>query len=432
MISKEDFAARRKEFMRRMQPNSIAVLFASPLHALNHDTDLPYRPESNFRYLTNFLEPEAALVLAPGRKEGEVVLFNKKRDPKFEIWNGKLAGQEGAVKDFGMDQSFAIEELETQLPELFNGRDAVYHAFIRDKEHTPMIVNAIENLARKVRMYVKAPTQILDANIISHEMRLIKSPAEIEMMRTVGKISAQAHIKAMKACKPDMMEFQVEAVINQHLLHNNCKFTAYCSIVGGGENACCLHYIDNTKKLKSGDLLLIDAGGEYHGYCGDITRTFPVNGKFTHEQKLIYDAVLKAQEDCLAILKPGLEYPKMQEITVRSITESLVKLGILKGDIETLIAEKKYFQFYMHRSGHWLGMDVHDVGAYKDRRLAPGMVLTVEPGIYISPADNVDKKWHNIGIRIEDDILITETGYEILTPGMPRTTDEVEAVMAHA
>ncbi|MCD6046606.1 MAG: pepP [Gammaproteobacteria bacterium] len=434
-ISATEYQARRKKFLSQLPQDAIAIIPSMPIRHKSADNDYPYHPDMNLYYLTGYTESDCVAVFLPNRKEGEFVLFNLPKIREKEIWTGFLVGQEEAVKQFKADQAFVIDEFAQKLLELMQGRNKLYYALGRYAEWDEVIIKALNDLKRKVRQGIKVPEDIVNVEAILFEMRLIKSAEEIELMRHVGQISVAAHKRLMKACSPGMFEYQLQAELEYEFMYQGCQEPAYTSIVAGGENAIVLHYISNRDQVKEGDLLLVDAGGQYEYYASDITTTFPVNGKFTPEQKLIYDLVLKAQLETFKLIKPGTPWWSLQENIFRILTEGLVELGILQGDLEKLLAEKAVFKFYMHNSGHWLGLDTHDVGAYKVdgqwRPLQSGMVLTVEPGLYLSKdIAGLDPKWHGIGVRIEDDLVVTETGYDILTKGLPRTTEEIEVFMA--
>lgn len=434
MITKSEFAKRRKQVMKKIGPTGIAIFAAAPVAARNADCDYPYRQNSDFYYLTGFEEPDSVAIIMPNRKEGQFILFNRVRNRAEEIWTGFRAGQEGAKKDFGADEAYPISELTKKLPELLEGRDEIYYTLGLDDIFDKTLLNAINKIRGKIRSGIYSPISFKDITETIHEMRLIKSPAEIKLMRKAADISAGAHIRAIQACKPGMNEYQLEAEITYEFQKNGARFLAYNSIVGSGENSCILHYNNNNKVIEKNSVVLIDAGCEYQYYAADITRTFPANGRFSPEQKAIYEIVLAAQLAGIKAVRPGAPWPSAQTAIIKVITQGLLDVGILKGKLNTLIEKEAYFPFYMHKSGHWLGMDVHDVGRYKVngkwRLLRPGMVLTVEPGIYISPdISGVDKRWHHIGVRIEDDVLVTAKGNEILSYRVPKHIDDIEALM---
>lgn len=435
MIDSKEFARRRRDLMSMMGKKSIAVITAAPERPRSRDTHFPYRQDSDFYYLSAFPEPEAVLVLVPGRKQGEFILFCRERDREREIWDGYRAGPEGACADFGASDAFPIDDIDEILPGLLEGKERVYYAVGKDREFDQHLMGWINDIRARARAGAVPPAEFVDLDHLLHEMRLIKKPAEIKLMRKAGKISAAAHCRAMRAVRPGMMEYELQAELEHEFARSGASFPAYTSIVGGGSNACVLHYITNRDPLKDGDLVLIDAGCEYQHYAADITRTFPVNGTFSAEQKAVYDIVLEAQLAAIEALQVGSAWDKPHQVTVEIITAGLVELGLLKGKVKDLIENNAHTRFYMHRAGHWLGMDVHDVGDYKVdnhwRMLEPGMVMTVEPGIYISPNDTkVAKKWRGIGIRIEDDVLLTRKGPEVLTTGVPKTVADIEAYMA--
>lgn len=434
MIKMTEYAKRRKQLMQKIGPTGILILPAAPTTRRNGDTDYPYRQQSDFYYLTGFEEPEAVIILAPKRKGGEFILFNRVRDREQEIWNGYRAGQAGARKNFGANEAFPIEELADKLPELLEGRSEVHYAIGLDKDFDETILKALNKIRGKIRGGLQSPISFVDITDTIHEMRLIKSPAEIDVMRKAADISVEAHIRAMQYCKPGVNEYHLEAELQHEFQSQGARFLAYPSIVGSGANSCILHYNDNNQVIKDGSVVLIDAGCEYENYASDLTRTFPANGKFTDEQRAIYEIVLDAQLAGIKAVRPGAPFPAIQNAIVKVITKGLLELGLLKGKLSDLIEKQEYFKFYMHKSGHWLGLDVHDVGRYKTngkwRTLQPGMVLTVEPGIYISSdIPGVPKKWHNIGVRIEDDVVVTKNGNEVLSGGLPKTVEDIEAIM---
>ena len=437
MLHPSDFQQRRKHLMRRLKKNSVALLASAPSLHRNRDTEYPFRQHSDFFYLTGFNEPDAVAVLAPGRKQGEFVLFCREFDPEKAIWNGKHAGLEGAREQFGADEAFPIAELDQQLADILADRDRVYFHIGHDANFDGRVMAAVNAVRGRARTGVQAPYEFVALEHVLHELRLFKTPAELALMRRAAEASVLAHRRAMRNCRPGRYEYELEAELLHEFGLSGCRSPAYPCIVAGGGNACVLHYTENNQRLRDGDLLLIDAGAECENYAADITRTFPVNGKFTESQRLIYELVLEAQAAAIEAIRPGRRWIEPHEAAVKILAKGLVKLGLLEGKVGKLIKEETYKKFYMHRTGHWLGMDVHDVGAYKSggkwRELEPGMVLTVEPGLYIAPdCTDVDPRWRGIGVRIEDDVLVTKEGCEILTAGLPKAVAEIEALMAEA
>jgi Xaa-Pro aminopeptidase len=437
MISRAEFARRRRELMELMGTNSIAILPSASEIVRSRDTDYPFRQDSDFHYLTGFPEPDAVLVLMPGREMGEYVMFCRDKDPKMETWHGRRFGPNGAKKSFGCNDAFPIDDIDDILPGLMEGRERIYYEFGNHREFDNHIMGWINVLRSQVKMGAQPPGELIDLNYILHDMRLIKSKAEQKVMQKVAEISADAHIAAMRVCQPGLNELRIESELKYQFANQGARFEAYSSIVAGGENACILHYIENSAELQDGDLLLIDAGAELEGYAADISRTFPINGKFSDVQKQAYEWVLKANLAGIAAAKPGNPWTAPHDAAVEVLTQGLVAMDILKGDVEQLIADEAYKPFYMHKTGHWLGLDVHDVGDYlqdKDPRpLVEGMVLTVEPALYFAPkTKSLDKKWWGIGIRIEDDILITQKGNKVLTNKVPKTVEAIESLMAQA
>lgn len=435
MISMSEYAKRRKALMKQAGANSAIVLFSAKEYARNADAYFHFRQDSDFYYLTGFNEPEAVLVLLPSRKGGEYVLFNRERDRLRETWDGPRAGLEGAVKHFLADESYSIHELSEKLPTLLAGCDTVHFALGADPMNDNIIMQAVNCLRASIRSGAAFPVKFQDISATIHEMRLIKSADEISIMRRAANISAHAHTRAMRACRPGMYEYQLEAELTHEFARSGARFPAYASIVGSGKNSCVLHYVSNDKKIEKDDMVLIDAGCELHNYASDITRTFPAKGKFSPEQRAIYDLVLKSQLAAIKTVKPGALWTAPQDIIVKILTQGLIDLGLLKGKLADLIKHEAYLPFYMHRSGHYLGLDVHDRGRYrinnKWRKLEPGMVLTIEPGLYIAEdIKGVPKRWHNIGVRIEDDVLVTKKGCEVLSNHVPKAADEIEALMA--
>jgi Xaa-Pro aminopeptidase len=433
MIKMTEFAKRRKKLMERIGPTGVIILVAAPIALRSGESDYPYRQQNDFYYLTGFTEPAAIAILAPNRKEGEFILFNRPRNRQEEIWTGSRVGQTGACQDFGVDEAYPIQELEKKLPELLTGHEVIHYTLGFNHAFDKILLAAINSLRGKIRSGTQSPLTFVDLTPTVHNMRMIKSPAEIALMRKAAEISAQAHIRAMAICQPGMNEYLLEAEILYEFQRNGARFPAYTSIVGSGANSCILHYTDNNKVIANNSLVLVDAGCEYAYYASDVTRTFPANGSFSAEQQAVYEIVLAAQMAGIKTIRPGATWPAAQKAMVKIITQGLMDLKILKGNLNDLIQRQAYATFYMHSSGHWLGLDVHDVGCYKAkgkwRILEPGMVLTVEPGIYISPTPGVAKRWHNIGVRIEDDILVTVGGNEVLSQHAPKTIKDIEAVM---
>ncbi|OKP04208.1 Xaa-Pro aminopeptidase [Xenorhabdus eapokensis] len=435
-MTKQEYLSRRQALLSKMAPASAAIIFSAPPATRNSDSEYPYRQHSDFLYLTGFSEPEAVLILIKSDDtHNHSVLFNRVRDLTAEIWFGRRLGQEAALEKLGVDRALPFDALDEQLYLLLNGLEVVYHAQGEFESADNIVFGALDKLRKNSRRNFKTPTVIADWRPWLHEMRLFKSEAELEIMRKAGEISAQAHTRAMQVCRSGMFEYQLEAEIHHEFTYQGARYPAYNTIVGAGENACILHYTENERRMKDGDLVLIDAGCEYQGYAGDITRTFPVNGKFTRPQREIYDIVLEAINLSLDLYRPGISISEVTRQVVRVMVKGLVRLGIMHGEVEQLIETNAYRQFFMHGLSHWLGLDVHDVGDYgvdRDRILEPGMVLTVEPGLYIAPDADVPPEYRGIGIRIEDDIVITETGNENLTELVVKDPDEIEALMAQA
>jgi Xaa-Pro aminopeptidase len=434
-ISKSEFARRRKNLMALMEPNSIAIIPSSREQVRSRDTEFPFRQDSDFFYLCGFTEPEAVLVLIPGREHGQFVMFCRERDMSMELWHGFRAGPEGACERFSADDAFPIGDVDEILPGLIEGRDRVYYSMGRSTEFDQQIMVWVNQIRSKEAFGAVPPGEFNDLDHMLHDQRLIKSAAELRLMRRAGQITAQAHSRAIRYCRPGMYEYQLEAEILHEFASHGARHPAYSSIVGSGSNACVMHYVENSSKMRSGDLVLIDAGCEFEYYAADVTRTFPVGGTYSKEQRALYEVVLAGQLAAIEAIKPGNHWNQPHDASVRVVTEGLVKLGLLKGSVNKLIARGAYRDFYMHKAGHWLGLDVHDVGDYRVadewRMLEPGMVMTVEPGIYISPDNtHVAKKWRGIGIRIEDDVIVTAEGREVITSGVPKTVEEIEAMMA--
>ncbi|MEX2517444.1 MAG: Xaa-Pro aminopeptidase [Gammaproteobacteria bacterium] len=436
-IGRPEWLRRRKRLMDFMNADSIAIIPATQVKVRNRDVDYPYRPDSDFYYLTGFPEPDAVAALIPNRPQGEYLLFCRERDPAMETWNGKMAGLEGACEIYGADDAFPIGDLDDILPGLLENKERVFYSMGADPAFDQRVVRWLNRVRERVRTGVTAPAEFVSLQHHLHEMRLVKSRAEIKTMRTAATIAVAGHERAMRSCRPGMTEFQLEAELLHEFMRHGARAPAYPSIVGGGANGCILHYTDNNMPLQDGDLVLIDAGAEYDCYASDITRTFPINGRFSKAQQAVYEIVLAAQEAAIKAVKPGNHWNDPHEAAVRELTAGLVDLGILKGRVSELVKKEAYKPYYMHRTGHWIGMDVHDVGDYKVdsewRLLEPGMVLTIEPGLYLpAHSKGLAKRWHNIGIRIEDDVLVGKKGADVMTAAAPKTVAAIEALMATA
>ncbi|WP_105887820.1 Xaa-Pro aminopeptidase [Haemophilus influenzae] len=420
-LPKEEFGERRTRVFTQMQPNSALLLFSEIEKRRNNDCTYPFRQDSYFWYLTGFNEPNAALLLLKTEQTEKAIIFLRPRDPLLETWNGRRLGVELAPQQLNVNEAYSIEEFATVLPKILKNLTALYYV--------PEIHTWGDKLVTESAVSFN---EILDWRPMLSEMRLIKSPNEIRLMQQAGQITALGHIKAMQTTRPNRFEYEIESDILHEFNRHCARFPSYNSIVAGGNNACILHYIENDRPLNDGDLVLIDAGCEFAMYAGDITRTFPVNGKFSQPQREIYELVLKAQKRAIELLIPGNSIKQANDEVIRIKTQGLVDLGILKGDVDTLIEQQAYRQFYMHGLGHWLGLDVHDVGSYgqdKQRILEIGMVITVEPGIYISEDADVPEQYKGIGVRIEDNLLMTEYGNKILTAAAPKEIADIENLM---
>ncbi|MFW0857132.1 Xaa-Pro aminopeptidase [Cronobacter dublinensis] len=435
-MTQQEFLRRRQALLAKMAPASAALIFAAPQATRSADSEYPYRQSSDFWYFTGFNEPEAVLVLIKSDEtHSHSVIFNRLRDKTAEIWSGRRLGQDAAPAKLGVDRALAYNEIDEQLYQLLNGLDVVYHAQGEYAYADAIVFAALDKLRRGSRQNLSAPATLTDWRPWVHELRLFKSPEELAVMRRAGEISALAHTRAMQKCRPGMYEYELEGEILHEFTRHGARFPSYNTIVGGGENGCILHYTENESQLRDGDLVLIDAGCEYRGYAGDITRTFPVNGKFTPAQRAVYDIVLESLETALRLFRPGTSIQDVTGDVVRVMVKGLIGLGILQGDVEQLVADNAHRPYFMHGLSHWLGLDVHDVGFYgpdRSRILAPGMVITVEPGLYIAPDADVPEAYRGIGIRIEDDVVITETGNENLTASVVKSADDIEALMAAA
>jgi Xaa-Pro aminopeptidase len=433
-ISAQTYVRRRRQLMRMAGDDAIVVIPSAPERIRSRDTHYPYRQDSDLWYLCGFAEPEAVLVLIPGRKHGESLLFCRERDPDREGWDGPRVGPEGAVDALGMDDAYPIDDLDEILPGLLEGRSRVYYHFGRDTEFDLKLIGWVNRVRAQMRMGAQPPHEFLELGHLLDEMRLFKDREELRLMQRAADISIEAHQAAMRVARPGIHEYELQAEIERVFRRHDAE-PAYGSIVGAGENGCVLHYRANRAQAQDGALVLVDAGAEYRGYAADITRTFPVNGRFTPAQRALHDLVGAAQRAALAQARPGVPYEAGHVAAVETLTEGLLGLGLLKGTLEKNLAEGHYKRFYRHKTGHWLGLDVHDVGEYRidgeSRLLEPGMVFTIEPGLYVSADDkSVDARWRGIGIRTEDDILVTKDGHVVLTDGLARSADEIEAFMA--
>lgn len=425
---------RRRQLMRMAGEEAIVVLAAAPERVRSRDTHHPYRQDSDFWYLTGFVEPEAVLVLMPGRRHGESILFCRERDPEREAWDGGRLGPEGAVDTLQMDDAYPIDDIDDILPGLLEGRSRVYYPFGRDPDFDHTMIGWVNQVRARIRTGARAPHEFLELGHLLDELRLFKSAQELRVMQRAADISMVAHAAAMQAVRPGMHEYTLQAELERVFRMHDAE-PAYGSIVGAGANACILHYRANNARIGADDLVLIDAGAEYRGYAADITRTFPAGGMYSAQQRALHEVVEQAQAAALAQAQPGVPYAAMHDAAVQVLTEGLLRLGLLKGRLDKAVADGAYKRFYRHKTGHWLGLDVHDVGEYRvddqSRVLEPGMVFTIEPGLYVMPDDtSVPAKWRGIGIRIEDDVHITRDGHRVLTQALPRSAEAIEAFMA--
>ncbi len=431
MFNTSLYASRRNRLISQMQ-RGIAVIPTAPEVLRNGDAHYPYRFDSHFHYLTGFDEPEAVLVLIADAVP-QSILFCRAKDTEREIWDGFRHGPDGAKEKFGFDAAFSIAQLDDKLTGLMGNQPVLFHPLGAHAQWDNRILALRACVQAQARSGITAPNEIHDIRMLLDEMRLIKDSDELATMRRSAAISAAAHIRAMRATRPGKMEYEIEAELLHEFRKNGAQAPAYTSIVAGGANACVLHYISNNAPLQDGDLLLIDAACEVDGYAADITRTFPVNGRFNGAQKDVYELVLSAQVAAIAAARPGAHWNEPHDAAVRVLAQGFVDLKLCHGSVDTVLESGSYKRFYMHRTGHWLGMDVHDVGAYKLdnnwRALQPGMALTIEPGCYIRPADDVPQTFWNIGIRIEDDVAITAQGCEVLTEAAPKTVMAIEDLM---
>ena len=428
---KNNFSERRLQLSNKVLDDSAIIVASALVKSRISDTDYAYRQDSNFYYLSGYEEPDSLILIRPNHDKEKFIIFCRDRDPLREQWDGFRTGQDGAIQEYQADNAYSINSIDQMMPELLAGVKNIYFSMSAPCGVDLKISQWVEDIRKNTRAGAEPPHNLLSLDLILHEMRLIKEDHEMDLMKQAAEITTEAHIRAMQAVTPGMYEYQLEAEYLYAFNKNGARSAAYNSIVGGGNNSCILHYVENNAELKDGDLVLVDAGCEYKYYASDVTRTFPVNGKFSPEQKEIYSIVLEAHKQSMEQVKPGNKWNLMHEKSVEVIVEGLLDLGLLKGTKDQVIENGDYSKFYMHRIGHWLGMDVHDVGGYKQdgdwRDLEKGMVMTIEPGIYILDSlEDVDDKWKGIGVRIEDDIVVTESGFEVLTPNVPRTIEEVE------
>lgn len=432
-ITSEAYRKRRERLMAEVPPDSAILVPAATLSVRNQDSEYPFRQDSDFHYLCGFPEPQAWLLLLPGREAGESVLFCLPRDPAAEAWTGRRVGPRRAVTRYGVDEAWPLEARDEQLLDLLAGRRTIYLSLGNDRALS-LAGKMREGLKARERRGPPAPSAYADIDVLLHEQRLIKSEDELALMRKAGKITARAHAHAMQTVRPGMFEYQLQATLEHAFVMAGARAPAYSTIVGSGANGCILHYMENDAAMAAGDLVLVDAGAEYHLYAGDITRTFPVSGRFSEPQRQLYEIVLGAQQRALRAVRPGATLKGIHDGVVRDLTAGLVALGLVEGPVETAVEQGYYKRFYLHGTSHWLGLDVHDVGAYQvqgaSRALAPGMVLTVEPGLYIPDDLDIAEQWRGIGIRIEDNVVVTTQGCEVLTEGVPKRVREIEALMA--
>jgi Xaa-Pro aminopeptidase len=434
MIKQKEYARRRNQLMRMAGEGSIIILLAAPARIRNNDAFYPYRQDSDFLYLSGFREHEALLVMIPDDQGGKCILFCRSRDPEREMWDGAMVGLESAVSDYGMDHAHDFTEVGKRLPDLLHDKDRIYYDLGRNPLFDQRLIGWLNDFRGKSRKSFHAPEEIHALDHMLHDMRVYKSREELSAMRRAAKVTIEAHERAMKVCEPGMNEADIHAELLHTFTGHLCE-PSYLPIVGGGANGCVLHYIANKDVLNDGDLLLIDAGAEYDGYASDITRTFPVNGRFSSDQRELYEVVLAAQGAAMEKAITGNQWQEVHDAAIRVATEGMISLGILEHSLEEELETEGYKHFYVHNTGHWLGLDVHDVGEYQidghSRELEPGMVMTIEPGIYISPQESsVRECWRGMGIRIEDNVVITRKEPRILTNDLARTPDDIEALMA--
>jgi Xaa-Pro aminopeptidase len=434
----QDFAARRRALMDLIGPNSVAIFIAPPERTRSHDTTYPYRASSDILYLSGFAEPESVLVLAPGHELGDFALFTRPRDPAREQWDGRRAGPEGARQRFGADAAYTIDTLDVELPRYLAGRDTLYYTLGHDEAFDQRVTGWFARLRHRRNEPPAAPASIRDARDVIDALRVFKSEDELAIMRRACQITSEAHELAMRACRPGIWEYQLQSIVESHFRMSGASYPSYTSIVGAGDNATILHYIENESRVPEGSVVLIDAGCELQGYAADITRSFPASGKFEPAHRDLYQAILDVQIGLVDMIRPGLPYASIQDTAAARLTDVLIQFGLIKTSHDEAMEQRLYKKYYPHGAGHWLGLDVHDVGSYFDqdgrtRTLAPGMVLTIEPGLYIPASDeDAPAALRGVGIRIEDDILVTEAGYENMTISCPKSVEAIEAITGHA
>lgn len=436
-ISSAEFARRRRELMALMEDNSIAIIPGATIKIRNGDVAHRFRQDSDFHYLTGFDEPNAVFVLMPGREHGEAILFCQEQDDEHELWHGNVTGPDRAARLYEMDDAFPISDIDDILPGLIEDRSRLYYAMGVDRDFDHQVIDWVNKISRSNHPGAQPPAEFVQLEQYLHELRLLKSAPEIELMRTAADITARGHLRIMSEVKPGMLEYELEAALNHEFAMHGARSSAYPAIVAGGLNARVLHYITNSDVLNDGDLVLVDAGAEYESYACDLTRTFPVNGRFTEAQAAVYNIVLSAQVAAIDAVKPGNDWNDPHEAAIRELTRGLRELGILKGELDDLVNGQAYLPYCMHKTGHWLGLDVHDVGDYRVngqwRVLEEGMVTTIEPGVYLGEDRlEIPAQFRGIGVRIEDDVLVTRQGNKVLTGGVPKTVAEIEARMGAA
>ena len=437
-LSSEVFERRRSRLMDQIGDEAVAIIVGPPPRNRSNDTDYRYRPSSDVLYLSGFREPNAVLLLAPGHGEGEFVMFVPDRDEKKERWEGRRAGAEGAIENHGADAAFELRELDEKLPMWLEGRKQLYYTLGSNEAFDRRVIEWVQKLRHRRHGISAAPGTIVDVRDLLHRARLTKSVDEMKLLRRACQISSEAHQLAMKHCRPGMYEYELQALVEYHFRRSGGEFPAYTSIVGAGDNATILHYTENNSQIEAGDMVLIDAGCEYQFYAGDITRSFPSDGTFRPAQRDIYQAVLEAQKAAIDDLKPGLSYEELRENTQRRLAEAMVELGLLDGSVDELLEEEKHRDYYPHSIGHPLGVDVHDVGLHREskdeaRLLVEGMVMTIEPGIYVPQSDeSAPAEMRGVGVRIEDDVLLTASGVENLTADCPKEVDAIEELVGSA